>query len=77
MTNFYSAQFLVFLTVALVSYYTIFKKKQWICLLIASIVFYYWTGIENFIYLLVTGFSTWAGARVLGKFSEELQALPQ
>ena len=75
MTNFYSIQFFVFLTVTLASYYTVFKKKQWICLLIASAVFYYWTGVENFIYLLVTGFSTWAGAKILRKFSEELKVL--
>lgn len=75
MTNFYSIQFLIFLVVALVCYYTVFKKKQWVCLLIVSAVFYYWTGIENFAFLLVTGFSTWFGARYIGKFSEELTAI--
>lgn len=75
MTNFYSAQFIVFLAIALLCYYTIFKKKQWVCLLMASMVFYCWTGIENFVFVLVTGVSTWAGAKYLGKLSGELQFL--
>lgn len=72
MTNFYSIQFLIFLVVALVCYYSVFKKKQWICLLIVSGVFYYWTGIENFVFLLLTGFSTWCGACYIGKLSGEM-----
>lgn len=68
MINFYSIQFVTFLAIALVSYYTVFRKKQWVCLLAASAVFYYYTGIENFIFLLLTGFTTWAGA---GKLEAE------
>jgi len=75
MTNFYSLQFLLFLVIALIGYYTIFKKKQWICLLAASVVFYYWTGVENFIFLLLSGLTTWAGTQILGSLSEELVAI--
>lgn len=75
MTNFYSMQFLLFMVVALICYYTIFKKKQWVCLLVASAVFYYWTGIENFIFLLLTGVTTWAGAKKIGDLSEVLAVI--
>ena len=71
MTNFYSLQFLLFLVASLVCYYSVFRKKQWVCLLVASAVFYYWTGIENFTFLLLTGVTTWIGARKLGELSEE------
>ncbi|MBQ8279953.1 MAG: MBOAT family protein [Roseburia sp.] len=75
MTNFYSIQFLLFLIAALLGYYTVFRKKQWLCLLLASIVFYAWTGIENFVFLLLVGGTTWAGARVLGRYAAELSLI--
>lgn len=73
--NFYSIQFITFLVIAVICYYTIFKKKQWMCLLAASMVFYYWTGIENFLFLFLTGITTWAGAKYLGLYSEKLKEL--
>lgn len=75
MTNFYSIQFIIFLTAVLLCYYTVLKKKQWVCMLIAGAVFYYWSGVENFVFLLTTGFSTWLGACHLGRYSEELQGI--
>jgi len=73
--NFYSIQFVTFLVIACVCYYTVFRKKQWICLLVASFVFYYWTGVENFLFLILTGATTWAGAKYIGTYSEELRLL--
>lgn len=73
--NFYSIQFVTFLIIALVCYYKLFKKQQWICLLIFSVVFYYFTGVENFVFLFLTGFTTWAGAGKLAKFSGEIKEL--
>ena len=67
MTNFYSIQFLIFLLSTLLCYYTVMKKKQWLCLLLASAVFYAWTGIENFAFILLTGGATWGGAYLLEK----------
>lgn len=63
MVNLYSIRFITFLVIALVCYYTVLRKKQWICLLIASAVFYYYTGIQNFVFLFLTGFTTWYGAK--------------
>jgi len=73
--NFYSIQFLTFLAIALVCYYTLLRKWQWICLLIASMVFYCFTGVENFIFLLLTGFTTWIGAKYLADYSGQISEL--
>ena len=75
MINFYSIQFVTFLVIAVLCYYTVFRKKQWACLLAASVVFYYFTGIENFVFLILTGFSTWIGARKLAEYSDSMIAL--
>ena len=75
MTNFYSMQFLLFIGIALICYYTIFRSKQWMCLLIVNAIFYCWAGPKNFVFLLLTGFTTWLGARWLAKYSEELVAI--
>lgn len=75
MTNFYSIQFLLFIIISLVCYYTVFKKKQWVCLLLVSAVFYAFTGVENFVFLLLTGFSTWAGSQWIQRYSAELKQI--
>jgi len=75
MINFYSVQFIIFLGIMLLCYYTVLKEKQWVCLLIGSMVFYYYTGIENFAFILLTGFSTWYGAKRMAVLSEEMQLL--
>ena len=41
-------------------------------MLIASMVFYCFTGIENFIFLLLTGFTTWIGAKQLMAYSKDM-----
>lgn len=61
----YSLQFLILLLVSLAVYYTIGKNYQWICLLVVSGLFYLWTGNGNFIFILLTGMSTWGAARAM------------
>ena len=73
--NFYSIQFFTFLVIALICYYKLFRRKQWICLLGISAAFYWFTGIENFLFLLLTGFTTWAGAKKLAAYSKEISEL--
>lgn len=73
--NFYSIQFLTFLAIALLCYYTVLRKQQWICLLASSMIFYCFTGVENFIFLLLTGFTTWMGAKYLAVYSKKLSEL--
>ncbi len=41
----------------------------------ASMVFYYWTGVENFLFLFLTGVTTWAGAKYIGGYSEKMRQL--
>ena len=73
--NLYSMQFVLFLLIALVCYYTICKEKQWICLLIANMVFYYWTGSINMIFILVTSVSTWLGSQYFKKCNEDFKKI--
>ena len=73
--NFYSMQFVTFLVIALICYYKIFRNRQWMCLLVVSAVFYCFTGVENFIFLLLTGASTWMGAKKLAAYSDDLSEI--
>lgn len=73
--NFYSIQFITFLMIALLCYYKLFRRQQWICLLISSIIFYCFTGIENLLFLFLTGFTTWKGAKLLAVYTQKLVAL--
>ena len=73
--NFYSIQFFLFISITVWCYYTILKKQQWICLLAASVVFYYWAGWENFIFILMTGVTTWSGALLIDKYSRKIKDL--
>lgn len=57
----YSFGFLLFLIILFISYYTIFKNMQWICLLIFSIAFYAFSGIYNLIYILLTATTVYYG----------------
>ena len=43
--------------------------------MIASTYFYYWTGKENYIYVFLTGFSTWLGAHLLEYLSEKIEQI--
>lgn len=67
----YSVQFGLLLVVTLLVYYTVGKKYQWICLLVASGLFYFWTGGGNVCFILLTGLSTWLGTMRLEQLSEE------
>lgn len=67
----YSVQFVLLLLVTLIVYYTFGKKYQWICLLVASGLFYFWTGGGNLGFILLTGLSTWLGTLWLDKLSGE------
>lgn len=73
--NFFSIEFVIFVGLLLFGYYVLFKKKQWICLLIASGLFYYATGIENFLFILLTGFTTWYGGRKLANYAAQIQEI--
>lgn len=71
----YSLQFLLLLGIALIIYYTVGKKHQWIVLLTTSVLFYLWTGSGNLLFIALTGVSTWLGTRWLEQLSEEFSVI--
>ena len=56
-------QFLLFLLVLITAYYLLPKHFQWVCLLVASCIFYLSAGIANGIYLVITALSAYGAAR--------------
>ncbi|MDR2650677.1 MAG: MBOAT family protein [Clostridiales bacterium] len=60
---FTSANFLLFFLCTFVGYYTVFRRVQWQFLLMASLVFYAFSGWSNLIYICVTICSTWFAGR--------------
>ena len=73
--NLYSIQFVLFLLIVFICYYTVCKEKQWICLLAANMVFYFWTGSVNMIFILVTSVSTWFGSRYFQKCTDDYKKI--
>ncbi len=69
--SFISIDFALFVTAALAVYYLVPKKIRWIVLLIASYVFYAWTGIGNLAYILVTTVSAYVCAIFIEKRTAE------
>ncbi len=65
-----------FLIVILVLYYSVFAgRRQWICLLLASLAFYAFSGPKNLIFLCVTALTCWWGGLRLAKRKEAYEAL--
>lgn len=62
--NFFSIEFIILLLLLLTAYYLLPQRIQWICLLIASIVFYAFSGWTNLLFIIFSAFTTW-GAGVL------------
>lgn len=61
--NFTSIMFLPFVIFVVFLYFTLFRKCQWILLLVASIAFYLFSGPKYIIYILITAVSTYLLAR--------------
>lgn len=68
--NFASAQFLGFLAVLFVLYYTIPRRYQWRLLLAGSIFFYWFAGWYCLIYIGVTTVTTYLAARKISALIE-------
>ena len=61
--SFISGQFAVFVTLTVAVYYLFpVKKYQWIVLLAASYVFYFFAGWKYFTYILITTLTSWGAA---------------
>lgn len=75
--NFISFEFLVFLVLTLVVYYTVPKKVQWISLLAANIAFYCFGGVRTVGYLVFTTFTTWGAGLILERMNAERKEIPK
>ncbi|MGN0729894.1 MBOAT family O-acyltransferase [Treponema sp.] len=73
MLDFKSYTFICFLIVSLLCYYAVPKKHQWKIILIANIVFYAFSGIPNFVFILFTSAVTFFGAASVNVFQERLK----
>ena len=57
--SFASVQFIVFLAILFLVYYLLPKKTQWVVLLAASYVFYYFAGLKYFVFIIFTTITTY------------------
>lgn len=71
--NFLSYTFLFFILISLFIYYICPKKYQWICLLVSNIVFYAFSGIGSFIFILASSLITFYSAKFVSKINKNLK----
>ena len=62
---FTSYQFILFVLVALILYYVVPKRIQWIVLLCMNMLFYVYAGLSGIIFIVTTIVTTYAGARLI------------
>ena len=68
----FSISFIVFVTVAVLLYYLVPKKYQWMVLLLFSIIFYYISGgLYASVFILITITTTFFGARTMDTISRK------
>ena len=71
MIDFYSLGFVLFLGLCLLCYYTVFRNKQWVVALVASLSFYLYAGGKNIVALLFTALTIFLGARFMERAEEK------
>ena len=71
---FTSYEFIAFLILLFVLYYTIPARYQWKLLLVASYLFYFVSGWKNCFFILLTTVSTWYLARRIDRLHREQAA---
>lgn len=70
MMVFFSFEFLILLAVMLVLYYSVFKTKQWIVLLVGSMFFYFTLGGKYLILIVCLSLAVWLGARAVERMED-------
>ena len=63
--SFISITFFVFYLILIILYYTCFKDKQWLLLLVGSLVFYAWASPVYLIFLMVSALTTYLAGRYI------------
>ena len=71
--SFLSYTFLFFLLPSLVAYYLVPKKIQWIILLAANTVFYAFSGIGNFVFIILSSLVTFFSAKIVHEHNVNLK----
>ena len=66
-----SMEFLMFVTVAVIGYYLIPRKYQWLWLLVFSYIYYASSGIRILSFLVFTTFTTYGAAMLMERISGE------
>ncbi|MCI6259051.1 MAG: MBOAT family O-acyltransferase [Treponema sp.] len=74
MMNFLSFSFLFFMLFSLFAYYSIPKKYQWIILLVANTVFYAFSGVGNFVFILTSSFVSFICAKKVFFLNQNLKS---
>ena len=64
---FTSYQFVIFLIAALILYYIVPKKAQWMVLLLMNTIFYIYAGLSGLIFIITTIITTFFGAALITK----------
>lgn len=72
--SFNSFAFILFLTLVILVYFVVPKKAQWIVLLIASYVFYFFSSIQMSVFLVASTLITFYAGIVIGKINEMQRA---
>ena len=62
-----SLQYILFWGIIFLLYYTLFKNRQWILLLVASTFFYALAGARLFVFIIITSISTYIAALYIEK----------
>lgn len=68
--NLFSLEFITLLVVLWLLYYLLPKKVQWVCLLVASLVFYVFSGWKNLLFILFSAFTTWGAGMTLSSMAD-------
>lgn len=71
--SFLSYTFLIFILSGLAVYYIAPKKIQWVILLITNTVFYAFSGLGNFLFIITSSAVTFIGAKLVSDFNIELK----
>ena len=68
-----SNTFAIFLLCTLALYYIAPRRFQWICLLVANVVFYAFSGIGNFAFIISSSLITFFGAKIVSDMNASLK----
>ena len=71
---FTSLYFILFVAILFAVYYAVPRRVRWPVLLLASYVFYWFSGWQNLIFITVTSVTAWAVCLVMGRIDEKTKA---